>query len=134
LPSNAVHVTNIYTNAEQRYISLSALNLLYGCCNVLYYFPAGHGGGWGYSGHSIEAIRFMADTDILLGGFGLFGGRGEYTGKIKVLSDKILTKDICLSWFSWKLYYCKGDCVTVISAAVHIANCYCQGDMTVIII
>lgn len=26
-----------------------------------------HGGGWGYSGHSIEAIRFMADTDILLG-------------------------------------------------------------------
>ncbi|XP_046604041.1 E3 ubiquitin-protein ligase MYCBP2 isoform X2 [Neodiprion virginianus] len=43
-----------------------------------------HGGGWGYSGHSIEAIRFMADTDILLGGFGLFGGRGEYTGKIKL--------------------------------------------------
>lgn len=26
-----------------------------------------HGGGWGYSGHSVEAIRFMADTDILLG-------------------------------------------------------------------
>lgn len=26
----------------------------------------------------------MADADILLGGFGLFGGRGEYTGKIKV--------------------------------------------------
>lgn len=44
-----------------------------------------HGGGWGYSGHSIEAIRFMADIDILLGGFGLFGGRGEYTAKIKVL-------------------------------------------------
>lgn len=44
-----------------------------------------HGGGWGYSGHSIEAIRFMADTDILLGGFGLFGGRGEYTGKLKLL-------------------------------------------------
>ena len=43
-----------------------------------------HGGGWGYSGHSIEAIRFMADTDILLGGFGLFGGRGEYVGKIKL--------------------------------------------------
>ena len=21
-----------------------------------------HGGGWGYSGHSIEAIRFMVDT------------------------------------------------------------------------
>ena len=43
-----------------------------------------HGGGWGYSGHSIEAIRFMVDTDILLGGFGLFGGRGEYVGKIKL--------------------------------------------------
>jgi hypothetical protein len=26
----------------------------------------------------------MADTDILLGGFGLFGGRGEYVGKIKL--------------------------------------------------
>ena len=47
-------------------------------------FSPGHGGGWGYSGHSIEAIRFMVDTDILLGGFGLFGGRGEYFGKIKV--------------------------------------------------
>ena len=47
-------------------------------------FCLGHGGGWGYSGHSIEAVCFMADTDILLGGFGLFGGRGEYFGKIKV--------------------------------------------------
>lgn len=44
-----------------------------------------HGGGWGYSGHSIEAVRFMADTDVLLGGFGLFGGRGEYTAKMKLL-------------------------------------------------
>jgi E3 ubiquitin-protein ligase MYCBP2 len=26
-----------------------------------------HGGGWGYLEQSIEAIRFMADTDILLG-------------------------------------------------------------------
>ena len=26
----------------------------------------------------------MADTDVLLGGFGLFGGRGEYIGKIKL--------------------------------------------------
>ncbi|KAL5012682.1 hypothetical protein ScPMuIL_011233 [Solemya velum] len=43
-----------------------------------------HGGGWGYSGHSIESIRFMTDTEILLGGFGLFGGRGEYYGRIKV--------------------------------------------------
>lgn len=44
-----------------------------------------HGGGWGYSAHSIEAIRFMADADVILGGFGLFGGRGEYTAKIKLL-------------------------------------------------
>ncbi|KAL6030163.1 hypothetical protein STEG23_023694, partial [Scotinomys teguina] len=43
-----------------------------------------HGGGWGYSAHSVEAIRFSADTDILLGGLGLFGGRGEYTAKIKL--------------------------------------------------
>uniref|UniRef100_A0A0K2UH48 RCR-type E3 ubiquitin transferase n=1 Tax=Lepeophtheirus salmonis TaxID=72036 RepID=A0A0K2UH48_LEPSM len=42
------------------------------------------GGGWGYSGHSIEAIRFMVDTDILIGGLGLFGGRGEYVGKIRI--------------------------------------------------
>ena len=50
----------------------------------IHYLFLGHGGGWGYSGHSIEAVRFMPDTDILLGGFGLFGGRGEYFGKIKV--------------------------------------------------
>ncbi|CAL4105683.1 unnamed protein product, partial [Meganyctiphanes norvegica] len=43
-----------------------------------------HGGGWGYSGHSIEAVRFMCDTDVLIGGFGVFGGRGEYMGKIKL--------------------------------------------------
>lgn len=50
-------------------------------CNAV-----GHGGGWGYSAHSVEAIRFCADADILLGGLGLFGGRGEYTAKIKVSS------------------------------------------------
>lgn len=42
------------------------------------------GGGWGYSGNSVEAIRFMCDTDILISGFGMFGGRGEYTCKIKL--------------------------------------------------
>ena len=52
--------------------------------HILYSRFDNHGGGWGYSGHSIEAIRFMVDTDILLGGFGLFGGRGEYVGKIKL--------------------------------------------------
>lgn len=29
----------------------------------------------------------MPDTDILLGGYGLFGGRGEYTAKIKVTAN-----------------------------------------------
>ncbi|CAH2243754.1 jg7138, partial [Pararge aegeria aegeria] len=43
-----------------------------------------HGGGWGYSGHSVEAVRFMCDTDILLGGVGLYGGRGDYTAKIRI--------------------------------------------------
>lgn len=42
------------------------------------------GGGWGYSGHSVEAIRFMADSDIILYGFAMFGGRGEYTCKLKL--------------------------------------------------
>ncbi|KAL9885814.1 MYC binding protein highwire isoform 2-T2 [Glossina fuscipes fuscipes] len=42
------------------------------------------GGGWGYSGHSVEAIRFSADTDVIIYGFGMFGGRGEYTCKLKL--------------------------------------------------
>lgn len=57
---------------------------------VFLFFFLGHGGGWGYSAHSVEAIRFSADTDILLGGLGLFGGRGEYTAKIKVRSSLTL--------------------------------------------
>lgn len=44
----------------------------------------GLGGGWGYSDRAVEAIRFMVDTNVLLGGFGMFGGRGEYILKIKV--------------------------------------------------
>ena len=48
-----------------------------------HYFTA-HGGGWGYSASSVEAIRFSPDTDILLGGFGLYGGRGTYNAEIKV--------------------------------------------------
>ncbi|XP_011290756.1 E3 ubiquitin-protein ligase highwire [Musca domestica] len=42
------------------------------------------GGGWGYSGHSVEAIRFSADTDVMIYGFGMFGGRGEYSCKLKL--------------------------------------------------
>ena len=57
---------------------------------------SGHGGGWGYSGHSVESIRFMCDTDILLGGFGLFGGRGEYFGRIKVRVTDLSVSQLCL--------------------------------------
>ena len=49
-----------------------------------YLFCKGLGGGWGYSNQSVEAIRFCTDADILLGGYGLFGGRGEYTAQLKV--------------------------------------------------
>ncbi|XP_050683096.1 E3 ubiquitin-protein ligase MYCBP2 [Leptidea sinapis] len=42
------------------------------------------GGGWGYTDNSVEAIRFMCDTDILLGGYALYGGRGDYTAKLKL--------------------------------------------------
>ena len=42
------------------------------------------GGGWGYFGHSVEAVRFMCDTDIIMEGIGMYGGRGEYTCKIKI--------------------------------------------------
>ena len=43
-----------------------------------------HGGGWGYSASSVEAVRFSPDTEVLLGGFGLYGGRGTYNAEIKV--------------------------------------------------
>lgn len=26
-----------------------------------------HGGGWGYSGHAVEAIRFMCETEVIIG-------------------------------------------------------------------
>lgn len=49
--------------------------------DVLY---TAHGGGWGYSASSVEAIRFSPDMDVLIGGFGLYGGRGTYNAEIKV--------------------------------------------------
>jgi len=48
----------------------------------------GHGGGWGYSVHSTEAIRFMVDCDILLGGVGVFGGRGEYSVIVSLFEEQ----------------------------------------------
>lgn len=44
----------------------------------------GFGGGWGYTCHSVEAIQVCVSTDVLLGGLGLFGGRGQYSAKVKV--------------------------------------------------
>lgn len=32
----------------------------------------------------MEAVRFSPDTEVLLGGFGLYGGRGTYNAEIKV--------------------------------------------------
>lgn len=43
-----------------------------------------YGGGWGYFVYLVEVICFSVDIDILFGGFGLFGGRGEYIVKIKL--------------------------------------------------
>ncbi|KAL9694804.1 hypothetical protein quinque_014089 [Culex quinquefasciatus] len=42
------------------------------------------GGGWGYSSYSVEAVRFMCDADVIIAGFGMYGGRGEYTCKLKL--------------------------------------------------
>lgn len=40
---------------------------------------------WTYNTHNaVEAIRVSCDTDVLLGGVGLYGGRGHYHAKIKV--------------------------------------------------
>ena len=54
----------------------------------------GNGGGWGYSVHSTEAIRFMTDTDIVLGGVGVFGGRGEYSVTVGVYEDDGETENV----------------------------------------
>uniref|UniRef100_A0A7E4WAZ4 RCR-type E3 ubiquitin transferase n=1 Tax=Panagrellus redivivus TaxID=6233 RepID=A0A7E4WAZ4_PANRE len=43
------------------------------------------GGGWGYSAHCVEAVQFKVNKSIRLCGIGLFGGRGEYSAKLKLL-------------------------------------------------
>ncbi|XP_013400127.1 E3 ubiquitin-protein ligase MYCBP2 [Lingula anatina] len=79
----SAHQLNLSVNEEEKQNQPTNKAFTKEDYNVANRFES-HGGGWGYSGHSIEAVRFMADSDILLGGLGLFGGRGEYFGKIKL--------------------------------------------------
>lgn len=59
-------------------------------------FTAAQGGGWGYSNGSVEAVRFSVDQDIILGGYGLFGGRGSYNAEIKVSRPQAQVISSCL--------------------------------------
>nr|XP_027195486.1 E3 ubiquitin-protein ligase MYCBP2-like [Dermatophagoides pteronyssinus] len=43
-----------------------------------------YGSGWSYPSNTIEAIRFSTDCDIIFGGIGLYGGRGEYNVQIRI--------------------------------------------------
>ncbi|KAI1714938.1 PHR domain-containing protein [Ditylenchus destructor] len=52
-------------------------------CSTVNRFES-YGGGWGYSAHCVEAIQFKTNSDIFFCGVGLFGGRGEYMGKLKL--------------------------------------------------
>ncbi|XP_055618511.1 E3 ubiquitin-protein ligase highwire isoform X2 [Toxorhynchites rutilus septentrionalis] len=70
LPSDAGHKMNIDGKDNCEY-------------NTVCRFDS-FGGGWGYSSYSVEAIRFMCDTDVIVAGFGMYGGRGEYTCKLKL--------------------------------------------------
>ncbi len=51
------------------------------------YLSTGFGGGWGYSPQSVEAIRFACDSEVVIGGVGLYGGRGEYTATVSLQRD-----------------------------------------------
>lgn len=42
------------------------------------------GGGWGYPPQGVDAIRFSTDCDIILGGIGLYGGRGKNSVQIRL--------------------------------------------------
>ncbi|KAL3078261.1 hypothetical protein niasHS_012148 [Heterodera schachtii] len=52
-------------------------------CRVVRRFQ-NFGGSWGYSAHCVEAIQFMTNCEITFCGVGLFGGRGEYTARLKL--------------------------------------------------
>ena len=89
-------ITNTFTMAEvcsaiilkvtqeTRVSCRDMLNSILSALSFYISLPPAHGGGWGYSNSSCEAIRFSPDTDVVLGGFGLYGGRGQYNVEIKV--------------------------------------------------
>eukprot|EP00048_Salpingoeca_helianthica_P002652 m.59241 g.59241 ORF g.59241 m.59241 type:complete len:2451 (-) comp12224_c2_seq1:694-8046(-) len=53
------------------------------------------GGGWGYSGGSNDAVAFTVDTDILLGGVGLYGsGSSEFNVTLDVVLEGMSTSVI----------------------------------------
>ena len=43
----------------------------------------GSGGGWGYSGHSVDAIAFSTDQPIICGGFGVYSSTSASPGQIQ---------------------------------------------------
>lgn len=58
-------------------------------CVFLFLLPVEFSGSWGYgspSNPTYECIRFNASQEVLLGGIGLFAGRGEYKADITVSS------------------------------------------------
>lgn len=62
------------------------------------------GNSWTYNTHNaVEAIRFSCDTDVLLGGIGLYGGRGHYHARIKVN----YTFAFMVCWHEVKVLICK---------------------------
>uniref|UniRef100_A0A914IDA9 4Fe-4S ferredoxin-type domain-containing protein n=1 Tax=Globodera rostochiensis TaxID=31243 RepID=A0A914IDA9_GLORO len=64
-------------------------------CRVVRRFE-NFGGGWGYSAHCVEAIQFMTNKEVMFCGVGLFGGRGEYTARLKLyraIEDEVETEE-----------------------------------------
>ena len=46
------------------------------------------GVGWGYKGNtSVESISFMVDKPVLVGGVGLYGGRGDYEACVTIATS-----------------------------------------------
>ena len=51
-------------------------------------YIAAAGAGWGYKDNvSVESISFSVDKEILVGGIGLYGGRGEYEACVTIATS-----------------------------------------------